>query len=214
MGFLDNSEVASFTGTQSKMFTVPQGIAGIKGIFIRGANLSKALVEASDGRHRSTVPARDIAAESDPEEVTDFDFIPLNWRLEPGTTIDITPTTSSATVGNVYVLWAESLSEDEMEWKNKLFTNTDAEPIDLVQVPHDKPTMEFAFCRGPDLESLKCQAGNRMFYIQCRNVAVNADAQAFDHVRQSNHLQPDVMIQAISVNHGTGGASDLFCGFR
>ena len=214
MGYIDIKQVASFTGLQSKMFTVPEGFAGIKGIFIRGANLSKALIEASDGIHRSTIPCRDIATQTDPEEVRDSDFCPLNWRLPPGTSIDITPTTSSATVGTVMILFAMSLSDPEYEVKHKNFNSTSGEPVDLIQVPDGKTTLDYSFCRGPDFERMKCQAGNKIFHIFGRHAAVNADPLPFTMVKTATVMQSKTMIQAIEIDHGTGGVSDLFMWFR
>lgn len=214
MGTIQHVAVASFSGLQAKMFTVPINYVGIRGIFVRGANLSKALIEASDGVHKSTIPARDIITQGDPEPILDSDFVTLNWSIPPGTTIDVTPTTSSATVGHVYVLFAHSLSESEIEVKNVLFTNTATEPIDMVQVPDSKTVLEWAFIRGPDLEVIKMEAENQTFSIPCRNSAVNVDPLPYSIIKMSLPLSPKTMIKAIAVTHGTGGSSDGFFAFR
>lgn len=213
MGFIEHVAIASFGSLQRNIFTLPQGFAGVKGIFIRGANLSKCLIEGSDSRHQSTIPCRDIITQGDPIDIHEWDFFPLNWRLPPNTTISFTPTTSSATVAHIYVLWAQSLSEPEIQVENALFDNTAAEPFDTVTVPDDKTMLLSAFLRGPDLEQIKFQVTDRIFNVPGRNVAVAADPLSFTVIEQKLKLPGSTKLKAIAVTHGTGGNTDLFASF-
>jgi len=211
MGLMGEKSYATWTTIQSGQFPIPDGHIGIKGIFVRGANLSKVLVEDSSSIHKSTIPARDIATQTDPEPIKETDFVPLNWRMSPGDTISLTPTSSSGATGHVYVLFARTLSDPEFHWENDLTDNTTTEPFDLVSVPSNKHNLMYVFIRGPDLENLKVQVGDTaVSTFPARNVAVNADPLPFSLIPLGIPVQPGAKLQCIAANHGTGGNTDSF----
>lgn len=214
MGFIEIKTVASFSGVQAKMFTTPDEISGIKGIFIRGGGLSRALIESSQSKLRATIPCRAIATTTDAETIEEKDFCPLNWRLERGETIDITPVTSGATVGHVSVLWAESLSDPEYEVKHKNFNPNTAEPVDLIQVPDVNNILDYSFWKGLDIEEMKVQSGKEIYHILGRDIGVDADTLSLSLIRTSTRVSAKTMSQAIAITHGAGTASDLFQWFR
>lgn len=196
------------------MFTLPKDHVGIKGIFIRGGALSRALIESSISKHRSTIPCRGIATTTDAKLIREKDFIPLNWRLDPGETIDVTPTTSGATVGHVSVLWAQSLSDPEYEVKHKNFNPNTAEPIDLIQVPDDKTILDYSYWKGLDIEEMKVQAGSQIYHVLGRDIGVDVDVDPVTLIKTSTPLSGKITSQALTITHGAGTASDLFQWFR
>ena len=212
MGRIESAYYATWTAKQTQQFPVPDGMVGIQGIYVHGANLSKVLVQASDGKHQSTIPARDIAVQTDP---LPEDFVELNWRMDRGITISLTPTTSTGAHAHVYVRFARSLSGPEYQIENTLFTSTTTEPFDLVDVPDGFRELDAAFIRGPDLEKVQISlGGTNLQEIPCRHVVVSADDQPFSFVDIKESVSPNTKIKAIAVTHGTGGASDAFFRFK
>jgi len=214
MGIIQSETYATWSAKQSQQFPVPDGHVGIRGIFTRGANLSKVLVQSSDGERISTIPARDVAVQTDDKRILPEDFVPLNWRLKAGQTISLTPTTSSAANAEVYVMFARGLEDPEFQYENKLFTSTDSEPFDLVDVPDGKTVLEAAFVRGVDLEKVSITLGQtQVIDVPCRDIAVDSDTRPFTFISIGESVSPNTKVKAISVNHGTGGAADFFARF-
>lgn len=214
MGKIERAQYAAWAAIQSQQFPVPEGMAGIKGIFARGAGLSKVLVQSSDGIHQSTIPARDIATEADPEQVKLSDFVTLNWRLDQGRTLSLTPTTAGAATANVYVLFGRTLDGPPHQIVNKIFDPTGAEPLDLVDVPDGFTFLEDVFIRGLNMENVQISlGGTKLNDIPCRHVGVGADPLPFSFIPVRESVAQNTKIKAVAIDEGAGTATDAFFRF-
>jgi hypothetical protein len=214
MGKIERAQYATWSTKVTQQFPVPEGMVGIKGIFIRGANLSKVFVQSSDGIHQSTIPARDVATEEDDYEIEIEDFVVLNWRLDLGRTISLTPTTSTPATANVYVLFARSLDGPRYQIQSALFDPQTPEPFDLVDVPDGFSRLEDVFIRGLNMENVQISlGGTKLNDIPCRDIGVDADTKNFSFIPVRESVAQNTKIRAVAVDEGAGTATDGFFRF-
>lgn len=214
MGKIERAQYDAWSTIKTQQFPIPENMVGIRGIFIRGAGLSKVFIQSSDGIHQSMIPARNITVNTDDQQIHLSDFVELNWRLDQGRTISLTPTTAVPSTASVFVLFPRSLAGPKYQIQNTLFDPTDSEPLDLVDVPDGFSRLEDVFIRGLNMENVQISlGGTKLNDIPCRDQVVSTDPLPFSFIPVRESVAQNTKVRAVAIDHGAGQATDAFFRF-
>lgn len=216
-------------GRAENVCQVESGLNYLWGVFVRGAGLEGVRIEFSDGSPFVQVPCRDIALQTD---ALDIAWVPFGTgiHLETSTQLDLVwdDVTGTATIHAYFWFGANPnpTAEDKgtLIWRRYAFTSTDAEPVNIGSVPTNikggrtkfvPGKASFIFCRGADLENLSLEiGGTSRGYVVCRDIAVLTDVEPVIFSNSQNRydipVSPGGQIHLTEIDHGTGGAADIY----
>lgn len=200
-------------GTQDKnAFQVPDNMAGIVAMGVRGAGVEYATVEFSDGSFEQVIPGTDIAEQTNVHHLT---WCTMNKPLSPGTQIHITVSGTGTAACKTYCLFGESISGQQVTFvRGSINTATGSTNDTIADIPTFISRVERVFGRSVNGEGIgiKLGAGGRESIIPTRHIALNTDAEPFENAWTELRaaIPPGGKILLGTNDSGTGGASAFY----